>query len=225
MVVECRLNVERNGKVIKMEVTKKSVVPVYAFTAVWVIYCTVFPLFYTWHYIVLTCVSVLTYLIFSSIFKGTVEYIEIPAEPVRTGDELVDALLTEGEAAITEMTGISKEIQDEEIKQKADQIISVTERIFNYLHDDKDTYKRIKKFSEYFLPTTIKLLHSYNKITTGGVVGDNSINTINRIDLALDTVYSSYMNFYDSLFQNQALDIETDISVLETMLKQEGLIN
>jgi DNA (cytosine-5)-methyltransferase 1 len=54
-------------------------------------------------------------------------------------------------------------------------------------------------------------------------ISENITGTLERIDTALEKILKSYEMFFDSLFENQALDIETDIRVLESMLKQEGL--
>lgn len=81
----------------------------------------------------------------------------------------------------------------------------------------------IKRFSTYFLPTTIKLLNAYDRMGDINAYGDNINATKQRITDILDTTIKAYEKQYDALFANQALDIETDITVLENMLKKEGL--
>ena len=207
-----------------MEVKKKSVAPVYGFAIVWVLYCAIFPLYKTWHFIALVCSAVLAYVALSAVFSGKTEYIEIPHEPARTGDENIDALLIEGEKAVSEMRRICAAIDEGALKTKINDIISVTEKIFLNLHEDRDDYRQIKRFADYYLPTTIKLLGTYESVGQSDVQGENLTSMLNRIDTALDTIQDSYVKFFDSLFENQALDIETDIVVLENLLKQEGLL-
>ena len=206
-----------------MEVKKKSVVPVYGVAAVWVLYCFIFPLYKTWHFIVLACLAVLSYVILSAVFPGKTEIIEIPEEPERSGNEEIDALLAEGEKAVAEMRRLRDSIPGDPIKEKIDKIIAVIDKIFKDLLEDPDDYKQVKRFADFYLPTTIKLLHAYDRFDRSGVEGDNITGTLERIDTALDKILGSYEMFFDSLFVNQALDIETDIRVLENMLKQEGL--
>ena len=208
-----------------MEIKRKSVVPVYAFAAVWALYCLLFPLFKTWHFITLACVSALSYVLFSAIFPGRTEYIEVLPEPQRTGDERIDALLAEGEKAVLEMRSLYESISDDDLRSKLNSIIVVTDRIFRDLHDDPNDYRQVKRFADFYLPTTIKLLHTYDRVGKSGIQGENVSGMIERIDTALYTILDSYEKFYDSLFENQALDIETDIIVLENMLKKEGLMN
>ena len=208
-----------------IEKKRKSVVPVYGVAVAWVLYCVFFPLYRTWHFIALACSAAVVYIVLSAIFPGKTEYIEVPEEPERSGDEKIDALLAEGERAVAEMRGLRSAIPVGHVRQKLDDIITVTDKIFKNLLDVPGDYKQVKRFADFFLPTTIKLLHSYDRFGKSGAQGENVTGAQDQIEAALDTVLGSYNKFFDSLFQSQALDIETDIRVLESMLKNEGLLN
>ena len=208
-----------------IEIKRKSIIPVYGVAAAWVLYCLIFPLFKTWHFIVLACLAALVYFVLSAIFPGKTEQIEVPGEPISTGDEKVDALLAEGDNAVGEMRRLRGSIPGEDVGVKLDDIITVTDKIFKNLLEHPGEYKQIKRFADFYLPTTIKLLHTYDRFGQSGAQGENISGTMERIDTALDTILDSYRKFFDSLFQHQALDIETDIRVLESMLKKEGLLS
>ena len=208
-----------------IEVKKKSVVPVYGAAAAWVLYCLFFPLYRTWHFIVLACSAALAYVVLSAIFPGKTEYVEAPKEPERSGDEKIDALLADGERAVAEMQGLRDAIPAGHVRERLDDIIAVTDKIFKNLLDVPGDYKQVKRFADFFLPTTVKLLHSYDRFGKSGAQGENVTGAQEQIETALDTVLGSYNKFFDSLFQSQALDIETDIRVLENMLKNEGLLD
>ncbi len=75
----------------------------------------------------------------------------------------------------------------------------------------------------YYLPTTIKLLNAYDRMSAQGIEGENLDKSMKSINDMLDTVIVAYKKRLDSLFANQALDIETDIEVMNTMLAREGL--
>lgn len=202
------------------EVRKKSVVPIYGLAAVWFIYCLVFPLYRLLHFIILAVLSAVAYFVLSKLFPGTVEYVE---EPKTTGNPEHDALLKEGEQAVLEMKRIKASITDAEVKSKIDRLTDLTDKIFKDLLEDPGDYKIIKRFSNYFLPTTIKLLNAYDRMGEINIDGENIRATKQRITDILDTTVTAYEKQYDALFANQALDIETDIIVLEKMLKKEGL--
>jgi 5-bromo-4-chloroindolyl phosphate hydrolysis protein len=208
-----------------IEIKQKSVVPVYGVASAWVLYCVFFPLYKTWHFIVLACSAALVYVVLSAIFPGKVKQIEVPAEPERTGDDKIDVLLAQGERAIAEMRRLRDTIQDKSVQGKVDEIIIVIDKIFKNLLEDPGDYAQVKRFADFYLPATIKLLHTYDRFGQSGAQGDNITGTMERIDTALDTILESYKKFFDSLFENQALDIETDIKVLENMMKREGLMN
>ncbi|MCL2365914.1 MAG: 5-bromo-4-chloroindolyl phosphate hydrolysis family protein [Oscillospiraceae bacterium] len=207
-----------------VEIKKKSVIPIYGFGAVWALYCLIFPLFRTWHLIVLVCIAVLAYIVLSRIFLGTVELIEVPVAPERSGDDKIDAMLSEGERAVGEMRTLREAIPGETVRLKLDEIISVTNSIFKKLLIEPNVYPQVKRFADFYLPTTIKLLHTYDRFGKSGSDGVHITGTLEQIDSAFDNILTSYKKFYDSLFANQALDIETDIGVLETILKRDGLL-
>ena len=208
-----------------IEKKKKSVIPVYGIAAVFVIYCSFFPLYKTWHFIVMACSAALAYILLSAVFHGKTELIEVPEEPARTGDDKIDALILEGEKAVGELRRLQNAIPDMPMRKKLDGIIDVTDKIFKHLLDEPDDYKQVRRFADFYLPATIKLLHTYDRFGQSGTRGNNITGTMERIETALETILDSYRKFFDSLFEDQALDIETDIQVLESILKREGLLN
>ena len=206
-----------------MEIKIKSVIPVYGAAAAWVLFCVFIPLYETLHFIVLACVVALVYIVLSAIFPGKTKHIDIPEEPVKTGDTKIDELLSEGERAVVEMRRLRDFIPGDTVKKKIDSIIIITDKIFKDLLEDPSDYRQVNRFAEYYLPTTISLLHAYDRFGRSGGEGENISGAMARIDTTLDTISESYAKFFDSLFENQALDIETDIKVLESILKREGL--
>lgn len=202
------------------EVKTPSVIPIYGIGVVIILYSLIFPLYKPSHFFIEAIVCVAAYFLLKLIFPGTVQIVE---EPISTGDTQFDALLKEGDVAIKEMVKLRNSIKDDAICKKIDTIIEITKKIFLDLLEDPSDYRQIKRFSDYFLPTTIKLLHSYDLFGNDAHAGDNAKSTMTKIEDVLDATIKAYSNQYDALFSNQALDIETDIEVLKTMLKREGL--
>ncbi|MCL2152910.1 MAG: 5-bromo-4-chloroindolyl phosphate hydrolysis family protein [Oscillospiraceae bacterium] len=208
-----------------IELKQKSVAPIYSVAAVWTLYCVFFPLYKTWHFIIPVCIAVLTYIAMSAAFPGKITYVEASVEPKRSGDERIDALLAQGESAIAEMKRVNAAIGDDPASEKIGEIIIVIDKIFKNLLDNPKGYNQIKRFSDFYLPATIKLLHAYEKFLQNGIKGESIVGSMERINASLNTILGSYVKFLDSLFQNQAIDIETDIRVLENMLRSEGLLD
>lgn len=78
---------------------------------------------------------------------------------------------------------------------------------------------------EYYLPTTVKLLHAYEELDAQPIQGANILSSKKEIEDTLDTINQAFENLLDSFFQDAAWDISSDISVLQAMLAQEGLTN
>ena len=88
---------------------------------------------------------------------------------------------------------------------------------------DPSDIPQIRQYMNYYLPTTIKLLNAYDRMGSAGVQGENIDKSMKNINEMLDAAIEAYKKRLDSLFENQALDIETDIEVMNTMLAREGL--
>lgn len=202
------------------EIHVPSVIPIYGIGGVIILYSLFFPLYRISHFVIEAILCTASYFILKKLFPGKTS---IVYEPINTGDEKLDTLLSEGDKAVKEMEKLRSSIKNEVVCQKIDSIIDITKKIFQDLIDDPNDYRQIKRFSDYFLPTTIKLLHSYDRFSSDIYAGDNAKNTMAKIEDVLDATIKSYRSQYDALFSDQALDIETDIEVLKTMLKREGL--
>lgn len=205
------------------EVRKKSVVPIYGLAAVWLLYCLFFPLIRFSDYLLLVSCALAAFTVLTLLFPGKTELVKEPEKPVSTGNEEIDKLLAEGRTAVSEMNRIRDAIKDQNVCKKIGELIEVTEKIFKSLAEDPYDLRQVKRFAGYYLPTTIKLLHTYDRMGSIGASGQNITGTMQRIDAILDATLEGYRKQLDALFANQALDIETDIIVLENMMKREGL--
>ena len=76
----------------------------------------------------------------------------------------------------------------------------------------------------YYMHTTMKLLNSYTRLSSQSYKGENIQKTLVDIDRMLYTVANAFEKQLDTLFSEEAMDISSDISVFETMLKQEGFV-
>jgi len=208
------------------EVKLKPIAHIYAFAAVWVIWAMFLPMYKLWHFIVLLLVSLFVGFLFSKLFPGKRVKITIPEpepEPFTSGNPEVDAVIREGELAVSEMKRLRTAIEDEKVRIKVSEIIEISEKIVKNVQDDHTFMQGVKRFLNYYLPTTIKLLNAYDRMYDQGITGENISGSMEKIDEMLDTLIEAYKKQLDSLFARHALDIETDIEVMEGMLKREGL--
>ncbi len=199
---------------------RRSVWPVYIPAAVWILWCLLLPMHRVWHFIIALAVTAIVYLLMKKIFPNDVKVIE---EPVTTGDTELDELFAEGEKAIGEMTRLSQSARSEEVKQKIDKLIVLARKIIQDAKDDPKDRPRIKRFLRYYLPTTLKLLNAYDRMDEQGIEGENIDTTKENISGILDRLIESWQKQLDALFSDEALDIETDIKVLDALMAGEGL--
>ncbi len=135
----------------------------------------------------------------------------------------IDPIVQEGNKALSEMGRLYLSIKDPEVRSKINEIMRVTDKIVQDAINDPSDIPQIKKFMNYYLPTTIKLLNAYDRMSAQGIEGENLDKSMKSINEMLDDAIDAYKKMLDSLFANQALDIETEIDVMNTMLAREGL--
>ena len=145
-----------------------------------------------------------------------------PVQKKSYGPE-IDPIVEEGNKALSEMGRLYMSIKDPEVRVKINEIMRVTDKIVQDAIADPSDIPKIKKFMNYYLPTTIKLLNAYDRMDAQGIEGENIDKTMKNINEMLDAAIVAYKKQLDSLFANQALDIETDIAVMNAMLDREGL--
>lgn len=131
--------------------------------------------------------------------------------------------LDEGRRFLSDIKAANIAIPGEDISGKLSRLEEVTEKIYDYVELHPEKFVEIRKFTEYFLPTTLKLVEAYEKLDYQSVQGQNISNAKKEIEDTMDTINLAFENLLDDLFQDMAMDISTDISVLETILAQEGL--
>ncbi|MDR0935604.1 MAG: 5-bromo-4-chloroindolyl phosphate hydrolysis family protein [Oscillospiraceae bacterium] len=180
-------------------------------------------------FIVCAVVTFAVYWLTSKMFRGKLfaaplKVPEVKPEAAKTtGDPELDALLKEGQVAIAEMSLLRKSITDLTVQDKVQQIIEVSGKILKTAEDDKRDIPKARKFLRYYLPTTLKLLHAYDRMS-GISSGENTVNTTQKIEDMLDDLIAAYNKQLDAMFSDEALDIDSDIKVMDAMLRKENLL-
>lgn len=135
----------------------------------------------------------------------------------------VNQMLKEGKNYLSQIRAANDAIPGEEISRKLDELELIIRKIFEQLKNHPEKIPEMNKFMDYYLPTTLKLVKAYREFDEQAVAGDNIINGKREIEKTIGTINKAFVNLFDSLFADTAMDISTDISVLQTMLAQEGL--
>ena len=111
----------------------------------------------------------------------------------------------------------------EEIAVKLDKLGNISNQILVQVEKNPNKIQEVNKFINHYLPITIKLINSYKDINNQSVQGENIENAKLEIEKSIDLINSAFENLLDDLYEDVVLDISTDISVLKTLFKQEGL--
>ena len=135
----------------------------------------------------------------------------------------VQEILDKGNMYIKKIHDCNDAIPGEEISAKIVQIEQIVEQIFKRVQDHPEIIPDLRKLMEYYLPTTVKLLEAYEDMDKQVVQGETIKASKKEIEDTLDTLNEAFAKLLDSVFHDTALDVSTDISVLNTMLAQEGL--
>ncbi len=128
------------------------------------------------------------------------------------------------EAKLREIRQINDEIEDTAVSDRIDRIGELTASIFRVVREKPEHAEEVRKFMNYYLPTTLKLLKSYSLMEKQSYQGENIQASRKKIEDVLDTLIHAFEQQQDRLFRTEALDVEADISVLETMMASDGLI-
>ena len=215
---------------------KRSVLPIYLVGVVWLVYALLFPLRTAGQYLVCAALSAVAFVIGKALFPDKAYQMpgEEPKEqakeqpkaekkPESTGNPEIDALLKERERAVSEMRRLNDSIQDETISAQIDHLEEITGKIIDHVAAQPKKLPQIRRFLNYYLPTTLKILNAYDRMDAAGISGSNIDTTKQKVESMLTTIVQAFDRQLDALFGEEALDISTDITVMENLLAQEGL--
>lgn len=205
-------------------IKRKSTVPYYAAAGTWVLYAAMFPLYKAGHFVLIAVVSAVVFFLMNAICgTQTIEVPDKPKEEKPTGNAELDKMIKDGNLAIEEMKRLDDAIEDASVSADIVRLETVSQKIFDRVKEDPTKLPQIRKFMDYYLPTTLKLLNAYDRASAAGISGENVDATRAKVEKMMKTVVGAFEKQLDALFGTEAMDISTDITVLETMMQREGL--
>lgn len=204
------------------KLVKKSPVPLYLAAAVWAVWALFAPMYAWWHFVLAAVCSAAAWLLGRKLFPNRVQIVPDEQPPVR---EPEDPLLQERQRALSELRRLNDNIQDEKISAQISHMEEVTGKIFDIVAGQPAKLPQIRRFLNYYLPTTLKLLNAYDRMSGTGISGENIDTTLAKVEGMMRTIVAAFEKQLDSLYGAEALDISTDITVLENMMAREGLVD
>ena len=179
----------------------KSAIPIYLAALIWILFGLFAPIYELIYIIIAACVSLAAYIV-SSIFL-----------PGRTVEVDAKRNLREADAAI----------EDEAISARLKRMTEAGGKIFDILEKEPSRAGEVRRFMNYYLPTADKLLTQYRELGESGSQGENVRGAMTVVENSLEMIAVAFERQLDSLYRHEAMDIQTDIDVLETMLASDGI--
>ena len=203
------------------KIVHKSAIPLYAVAVTWLLYALLFPLYRLPHFLLAAAAGAVVGIVARLFCRDTVE--EVPEEPKTTGNPELDKMIEDGKKAIAEMKRLDDNIADPTISAQIVRLQQLAGKIFAQVEQNPEKLPQIRKFMNYYLPTTLKILNAYDRMSGAGVSGENIDTTLAKVEGMMRTIVSAFEKQLDALYGADALDISTDITVLENMMAREGL--
>lgn len=135
----------------------------------------------------------------------------------------VQEVLDRGDAFVAQIRKCNEAIPGEEISEKISRMEMIVEKIFDRAEAHPEIIPDLKKMMDYYLPMTVKLLNAYADMDAQPIQGETIRSSKREIEATLDTLNLAFEKLLDSVFEDTAMDVSSDISVLNTLLAQEGL--
>ena len=203
------------------KIVHKSAIPLYVAAVTWLLYALLFPLYRLPHFLLAAAAAAVVGVVARLFCRDTVE--EVPEEPETTGNEELDKMIADSKKAIAEMKRLDDNIADPTISAQIVRLQQLTGKIFAQVEQNPEKLPQIRKFMNYYLPTTLKILNAYDRMGEQGVSGENITSTMQKVEGMMSTIITAFEKQLDSLFGSEAMDISTDMVVLENMMAREGL--
>ncbi|MBR6555584.1 MAG: 5-bromo-4-chloroindolyl phosphate hydrolysis family protein [Clostridia bacterium] len=114
-------------------------------------------------------------------------------------------------------------IEDPYVSQRIQRLAQLTHQIFDYVENNPGKEHKIRQFRNHYLPKTIKILETYARMERQNVSGTNIDAAMQDVEKIMDKLVAGFEKQLDALFDSEAMDVTTDINVLESMMNMEGL--
>ncbi len=142
----------------------------------------------------------------------------------QTGNERADQLITAGQELMSAIRRENDLITDVDLTEKINTLDATLHKIFLAVADEPEKAAKIRRSIDYYLPTTLKMLTGYRQLDQRNVRSEDAEKLRDQIRQGMDMVVSAFQKQLETLYQAEILDISTDIEVLDTILKSEGLL-
>lgn len=197
----------------------RSAIPIYLAALVWILFGMLLPMYKLSSILLAAGASIAVRLLSARFFPGRVVEEE---EAPNSGDEEVNRQILEGRENLKSLKESASAISAEAVTAPLARMIGAGDKIFKALEKNPRDSQQIRKFMNYYLPTSVKLLNHYKTLSAAGA-GENVQKSLSSIENSLTMIAEAFEKQLDRLYADDQLDINAEISALETMMAADGL--
>ena len=198
----------------------RPVLPIYLAALVWPVGALLLPAYRLSNLLIIAGLSLAAYGLGNKLCPTRVIRKQVP---YATGSEDVDAMLSGISANLDKLHALNDAIPDPELSAAMTRMEKAGRSIAAAVEQAPDKARSIDRFARYYLPEVIKLMTTYASMEKNGVKGGNADQILTELRRNAATTAKAFENQLDALYSAEAMDISTDIEVLDGILKSQNL--
>lgn len=206
------------SKIIRTQ--KPSVLPYYAAALAFVVLCAVLPVYRLWALLAALGAAVLAFAGAKKICPPRVVETEVP---FHTGVDDVDAMLTEMQQQLDTLHALNEALPDPQLSAAMGRMEKAGRSIVETVEATPAKAKQVRRFANYYLPDAVNVLQQYAKLAKQGVRGENAASIRAEVEHNAASIATAFENQLDALYAAESMDLSADLTVLQNMLKGQGL--
>ena len=199
---------------------KPSVLPYYAAALAFVVLCAVLPVYRLWALLAALGAAVLAFAGAKKICLPRVVETEVP---FHTGVDDVDAMLTEMQQQLDTLHALNEALPDPQLSAAMTRMEKAGRSIVETVEATPAKAKQVRRFANYYLPDAVNVLQQYAKLAKQGVRGENAASIRAEVEHNAASIATAFENQLDALYAAESMDLSADLTVLQNMLKGQGL--
>ena len=199
---------------------KPSVLPFYAGALVFVVLCAVLPVYKLWALLVALGGAAAAFGLGQKFCPPHVVEHEVP---VHTGQDDVDAMLTDIQQKLDTLHGLNASLPDPALSAAMDRMEKAGRSIVEAVEANPAKAKQVRRFANYYLPDAVNILQQYATLARQGVKGENAAAIRTEVEHNAASIATAFENQLDALYAAESMDLSADLTVLQNMLKGQGL--
>lgn len=199
---------------------KPSVLPYYAAALAFVVLCAVLPVYRLWALLAALGAAVLAFAGAKKICPPRVVETEVP---FHTGVDDVDAMLTEMQQQLDTLHALNEALPDPQLSAAMARMEKAGRSIVETVEATPAKAKQVRRFANYYLPDAVNVLQQYAKLAKQGVRGENAASIRAEVEHNAASIAAAFENQLDALYAAESMDLSADLTVLQNMLKGQGL--